>query len=152
MDRHTRKELKTDKFAQGVGSGFEFVAHHRGQMLRYTLIALAVVVVIAGVWAYRSHQATARAEALTKAMQIDEATIGAPQPPRMSFPTMADKEKARIAAFTDVALPSIPVARRRHRPARRCRRQSDEGKSTTPSRLSGHQRRRAPPRVRGPAL
>lgn len=103
MDRHTRKELKTDKFAQGVGSGFEFVAHHRGQMLRYTLIGLAVVVVIVGVWAYRSHQATARADLLTKAMQIDEATIGAPQPPRMSFPTMADKEKARIAAFTDVA-------------------------------------------------
>src|SRR6185295_13331197 len=103
MDRHTRKELKTDKFAQGVGSGFEFVAHHRGQMLRYTLIGLAVVVVIAGVWAYRSHQATARADLLTKAMQIDEATIGAAQPPRMSFPTIADKEKARIAAFTDVA-------------------------------------------------
>ena len=103
MDRHTRKELKTDKFAQGVGSGFEFVAHHRSQMLRYTLIGLAVVVVIAGVWAYRSHQANARAEALTKAMQIDEATIGAPQPPRMSFPTLADKEKARIAAFADVA-------------------------------------------------
>jgi predicted negative regulator of RcsB-dependent stress response len=103
MDRHTRKELKTDKFAQGVGSGFEFVAHHRGQMMRYTLIGLAVIVVIAGAWAYRSHQATARAEALTKAMQIDEATIGAPQPPRMSFPTLADKEKARIEAFTKVA-------------------------------------------------
>src|ERR1051326_8396839 len=103
MDRHTRKELKTDKFAQGVGSGFEFVAHHRPQMIRYTLIGLAAVVVIAGVWAYRSHQATARAELLTKAMQIDEATIGPPQPPRMSFPTMADKEKARIEAFTKVA-------------------------------------------------
>jgi predicted negative regulator of RcsB-dependent stress response len=103
MDRHTRKELKTDKFAQGVGSGFEFVAHHRSQMVRYTLIGLAVVAVIVGVWAYRSHQATARAELLTKAMQIDEATVGAPQPPRLSFPTIADKEKARIAAFTNVA-------------------------------------------------
>ena len=26
MDRHTRKELKTDKFAQEVGYWFEFVA------------------------------------------------------------------------------------------------------------------------------
>jgi hypothetical protein len=103
MDRHTRKELKTDKFAQGVGSGFEFVAHHRGQMMRWSLIGLAVVAVIAGAWVYRSHQATARAELLTKAMQIDEATIGPPQPPRLTFPTFEEKEKARIAAFTKVA-------------------------------------------------
>ncbi|HEY2844159.1 MAG TPA: tetratricopeptide repeat protein [Bryobacteraceae bacterium] len=103
MDRHTRKELKTDKFAQGVGTGFEFVTHHRALMVRYGLIALAVVVVAAGIWTYRSHQATLRTDLLTKAMQIDEATVGAPQPPRMSFPTFEEKEKARIAAFTNVA-------------------------------------------------
>ena len=103
MDRHTRKELKTDKFAQGVGSGFEFVTHHRRQMMRWGLIGLAVVVVVGGALMYRSRQATARADLLTKAMQIDEATIGPPQPPRLSFPTPEEKEKARIAAFTDVA-------------------------------------------------
>jgi len=104
MDRHTRKELKTDKFAQGVGTGFEFLSEHRGQAVRWGLIALAVVVIAGGVWLYRSHQATARAELLAKAMQIDDATIGAPQPPRQSFPTAEAKEKARIAAFTEVAV------------------------------------------------
>jgi hypothetical protein len=103
MDRHTRKELKTDKFAQGVGTGVEYVAHHRGQLIRWTAIGLAVVAIVAGTWLYRSHQATQRADLLTKAMQIDDATIGPPQPPRLTFATFEEKEKARIAAFTDVA-------------------------------------------------
>jgi predicted negative regulator of RcsB-dependent stress response len=104
MDRHTRKELKTDKFAQGVGTGFEFLSEHRGQATRWGLIAVAVVVIVGAIWLYRSHQATLRTELLAKAMQVDDATVGAPQPPRLNFPTAEDKEKARIAAFTDVAV------------------------------------------------
>jgi predicted negative regulator of RcsB-dependent stress response len=104
MDRHTRKELKTDKFAQGVGTGFEFLSEHRGQAVRWGLIALAVVVIVGGVWLYRSHQATLRTELLAKAMQIDDAVVGPPQPPRLSFPTAEAKEKARVAAYTDVAV------------------------------------------------
>src|SRR5579864_279218 len=104
MDRHTRKELKTDKFAQGVGSGFEFLSEHRGQAMRWGLIGLAVVVIVGGVWLYRTHQATQRAELLAKAMQIDDASVGAPQPPRLNFTTPEDKEKARMAAFTEVAV------------------------------------------------
>jgi predicted negative regulator of RcsB-dependent stress response len=104
MDRHTRKELKTDKFAQGVGTGFEFLSEHRGQAMRWGLIALAVVVIVGGIWVYRSHQTTQRAELLAKAMQIDGASVGPPQPPRMSFPTIEAKETALLAAFTDVAV------------------------------------------------
>jgi len=104
MDRHTRKELKTDKFAQGVGSSFEFLSEHRGQATRWTLIGLAIVVIVGGVWIYRGHQATQRAELLAKAMQIDDATVGAPQPPRQNFATAEEKEKARIAAFTNVVV------------------------------------------------
>ena len=103
MDRHTRKELKTDKFAEGVGSGFEFLTEHKSQVTQWGLIALAVVVVVGGIWLYRSHQATVRAELLGKAMQIDDATVGTPQPPRLNFTTPEDKEKARVAAFADVA-------------------------------------------------
>jgi len=104
MDRHTRKELKTDKFAQGVGTGFEFLSEHRGQATRWGVIALAAVVIAAGIWLYRSHQATQRTELLAKAMQVDDATVGTPQPPRLNFPTAEEKDKARIAAFTDVAV------------------------------------------------
>ena len=103
MDRHTRKELKTDKFAEGVGSWVEFLSEHRGEATRWGLAALAVIVIVGGIWLYRSHQATARAELLAKALQVDSAVVGAPQPPRLSFPTAEEKEKARIAAFTEVA-------------------------------------------------
>ena len=103
MDRHTRKELKTDKFAQGVGSGFEFLSHHRGQAARYSLIGVAVVALAGGYWLYRGHQTTLRTDLLSKAMLIDEAAVGPPQPPKLSFPTAEEKEKARLAAFTDVA-------------------------------------------------
>jgi len=104
MDRLTRKELKHDKFAEGVGSGFSFLSHHRGQATRWSLIGLAVVVIAGGIWLYRSHQATQRAELLAKAIQVDDATVGTPQPPRLNFATPEDKEKARIAAFTEVAV------------------------------------------------
>jgi predicted negative regulator of RcsB-dependent stress response len=103
MDRHTRKELKTDKFAQGVGTGFEFVSEHRSQVTRWGLVGLAVIVVAVGIWIYRSYQATARTELLAKAMQIDDATVGAPQPPRLNYATAEEKDKARLAAFTEVA-------------------------------------------------
>lgn len=103
MDRHTRKELKTDKFAQGVGSGVEFLSHHKGQTMRWGVIALAIVVVGAGILVYRGHRATQREELLGKAMQIDDATVGTPQPPRLNFSTAEEKEKARLAAFTAVA-------------------------------------------------
>ena len=103
MDRLTRKELKTDKFAEGVGSGFEFLTEHKSQVTRWGLIVLAVAVIAGGVWLYRSHQANARAELFAKAMQIDDATVGAPQPPRLNYPTPEEKEKARTAAFAEVA-------------------------------------------------
>lgn len=104
MDRHTRKELKTDKFAEGLGTGFEFLTEHRGQAIRWGSVALAVIVIAAGIWLYRGHQATLRTELLAKAMQVDDATVGAPQPSRLNFATAEDKEKARIAAYTEVAV------------------------------------------------
>jgi len=103
MDRLTRKELKHDKFAEGVGSGFNFLSHHRGQAMRWGFTALAVVVIAGGIWIYRDHQATQRAALLAAALQIDDATVGAPQPPRRNFTTPEDKEKALMAAFAEVA-------------------------------------------------
>ncbi len=43
MRRLTRKQLKTDKFAQDVGLTFSFLKEHREETIRYGLIALAVV-------------------------------------------------------------------------------------------------------------
>ena len=104
MDRRTRKDLKTDKFAQEVGHTVEFLSEHRGQTLRYTLIGLAVVVIGIGIYAYNRHQAGLRADAFTNVMRINEAIVSpTPNPPNLTFPTQEEKDKAKLQALLDLA-------------------------------------------------
>jgi len=104
MDRLTRKDLKTDKFAQEVGHTVEFLSEHKSQTLRYGLIGLAVLVIGLGIYVYSRHQASMRAEALTDAMRINEGVISSvPVPPNRVFLTQEEKDKARIQAFSDLA-------------------------------------------------
>jgi predicted negative regulator of RcsB-dependent stress response len=102
--RQTRKQLKTDKFAQDVGLTFSFLNEHRSETIRYGLIALAVVILGVGYYFYSRHQAEAREEALAAAMKIDEAVIAPnPTPTNINFATQAEKDKARTQAFADLA-------------------------------------------------
>ncbi len=104
MDRLTRKDLKTDKFAVEAGHAFEFLTEHPEQLKKYGSIAAAAVILIAGIFFYRSHQATARQEALANAMKIDDAIVSNnPVPPNMTFKTAAEKDQARNKAFSDLA-------------------------------------------------
>lgn len=107
MDRASRKKIKTDKFAQEVTHGFEWITDHKEAVVRYGSIAAAVIVVALGSYLYIRHQATAREDALAAAIRIDNASAG-PQNPQappatMNFPTAEAKETARIKAFSDVA-------------------------------------------------
>jgi predicted negative regulator of RcsB-dependent stress response len=105
VDRQTRKNLKSDKFAQEVTHTFEFVSEHRNEVVRYGSIALGVIVVAAAIFFYMRHEATVREEALAQALRIDLANIGAnpQQPTAMTFPTAEEKEKARQKAFSEIA-------------------------------------------------
>lgn len=107
MNRYTRKNLKTDKFAQEVTHGFEWITDHKDKAIRYGSIAAAVIVVVLGTYLYIRHQATAREDALAAAVKIDNATVGAPnsQTPAgsLTFATADAKETARIKAFTELA-------------------------------------------------
>lgn len=104
MDRRTRKDLKTDKFAQEVTHTFELLSEHTDEVKKYGAIALAVIVVAAGIYFYISHQSTARGEALAQALRVDDATVGADtQPANLHFNTKEEKEAARTKAFGDVA-------------------------------------------------
>lgn len=104
MKRTTRKQLKTDKFAQDVGLTFSFLSEHRAETIRYGLIGLAVVILGTGYYFYSRHQAAAREEALAAATKIDEAIIAPnPTPTNLNFATQEEKDKARSQAFADLA-------------------------------------------------
>ena len=105
MARITRKELKSDKFALEVGQTVDFFEEHRTEVLRYGGIAVVVILLVAGFFIYSSRQRTAREQALGDAIQIQEAPVGAAPPgATVSFPNQAEKDKAAIKAFADLAV------------------------------------------------
>jgi predicted negative regulator of RcsB-dependent stress response len=105
VNRQTRKQLKTDKFAQEVNQTVSFLSEHRTESIRYGLIALAVIVLGSGYYFYNRHQATVRETALAEALRIDDAVIGpADTPTNKAFPTQEAKDKARAKAFSDLAM------------------------------------------------
>jgi hypothetical protein len=102
--RITRKELKTDKFALEVGHTVDFFEEHRTEIVRYGAAALAVAAIVVLIFVYRNHQHTARQEALSKAIAIQEAPLGAPSPATpLTFPSQDAKDKAAIKAFSELA-------------------------------------------------
>lgn len=105
MDKKlTRKELKSDKFALEVQHSVEFVSGHREQMLRWGAPALAILLIVAGYFYYRSYQHTVRQEALHQAMRMQNATIGPSQNPYVvTFPTAEARNTAVFKAWGDLA-------------------------------------------------
>jgi predicted negative regulator of RcsB-dependent stress response len=100
VDRLTRKELKSDKFAQEVQHSVQFVSGHRDQIreqaLRWGAPALALLLIVAGVFYYRNYQHDARQEALHAAMRIQNSTVGPSQGEYvLTFPT-ADARKTAV--------------------------------------------------------
>ncbi len=103
MDRLTRKELKTDKFALEVEHTLDFLGEHRKETIRYGSIGLAVLVIAVGSYFYIQHQRGVRQELLRAALQIEEAGVGQGQPGAMTFPTQDAKDKAAEKAFAELA-------------------------------------------------
>ena len=104
MDRQTRKDLKTDKFAEDVFDVFGWASAHKTEVVRYGAALIALVLIVVGVTYYRRSQATTREEALAQALRVDEATTGtAIEPTSLHFDTEAEKAKARMQAFTELS-------------------------------------------------
>lgn len=106
MARITRKELKTDTFALEVGQTVTFFEQHRDDLVRYGGIALAVVALIVGYTFYSRHQQTKRETALYHAIQVEESTVGPPQPGQSvtpNFPTQEAKDQVALKEFGDVS-------------------------------------------------
>ncbi len=107
MDRLTRKELKSDKFALEVEHTVDFVTDHRAQVVRYGAIALAVIVLAVAWHFYSSYRHDARQEALRAASRILDANVGPPptpaNPSMLNYPTEEARQKALVKEFTDLA-------------------------------------------------
>lgn len=104
MDRITRKELKTDKFALEFGHTVTFFEEHQKEIARYGGIVVAVAVLIAGYTVYQRHRHTARQVDLAKAIAVQEAPAGGVAANgNLSFPTQEAKDAAATKAFGDLA-------------------------------------------------
>ena len=102
MARITRKELKSDKFAQEVGLTVTFFEEHQKEIVRYGAIVAAAGLLFAGYSYYQRKQHGVREEALTKAIQVQEAAVGPSANGGPSFPTQEAKDQETLRAFSDV--------------------------------------------------
>jgi predicted negative regulator of RcsB-dependent stress response len=102
--RITRKELKADKFALEVEHTVDFFEEHQTEIIRYGAVALAVAAIVVAVMLYRGHLHTVRQEALSHAMEVQQAPVGqAPPGGTISFPTQEAKDKEAIKVFSELA-------------------------------------------------
>jgi predicted negative regulator of RcsB-dependent stress response len=104
VDRITRKELKSDKFALEVGHTVEYFTEHRKQAIRYGIAGVVVLLAVLGIIGYRRHQHAARQQALTAAIELRQAPIGpSPDPTVRSFSSEQERNSAVVKAFADLA-------------------------------------------------
>jgi predicted negative regulator of RcsB-dependent stress response len=104
VDRQTRKDLKTDKFAEDVFDVFGWASAHKTEVVRYGAALIALVLILVGVMYYNRSQAATREEALSKALRVEDATTGtAIEPTSLHFDTEGEKLKAKVQAFTELS-------------------------------------------------
>lgn len=104
MDRTTRKELKSDRFALEVEHSVDYVSDHRRKFIQWGAIALGAILLLTAIFWYRGYQHTARQEALSAALRVQNAAVGQPQGEfALSYPSDAAKKAASNKAFTELA-------------------------------------------------
>jgi predicted negative regulator of RcsB-dependent stress response len=104
LDRQTRKDLKTDKFAEDVFDVFGWASAHKTEVVRYGAALIALVLIVVGVLYYNRSQGATREEALAQALRVEDATTGTSiEPTSMHFDTEGEKATAKTQAFTELS-------------------------------------------------
>jgi predicted negative regulator of RcsB-dependent stress response len=105
VDRLTRKELKTDKFAIEVQHGVEYVSEHRKQMVRWGIVAAVVAVAVVAWIIYSNYEHGVREQKLGEALRIQNAQIGPTSANQwvLTYPTDEARRQALNAALTELA-------------------------------------------------
>jgi predicted negative regulator of RcsB-dependent stress response len=105
LTRHELKEqLQHDAFRDHVDVAVDYVASHRRQAIRWTVIALVVAVIGGVTYGIYRYQRTQREQALQTAMVVLEAPV-MPKPDGFgkTFATQQAKDQAAMKALGDVA-------------------------------------------------
>jgi predicted negative regulator of RcsB-dependent stress response len=104
VDKIHRRELKHDAFVDQVGHSVEYAADHKGQIVKWAGVAVALFLLVLGYIFYSRYQHEQRQEALRAAMRVQEAQIGANTSEFVqTFATQAEKDQATQKAWTEVA-------------------------------------------------
>ena len=105
MDTQTRHALKEDKFAQATASGVSWIGEHRSGVVKWAVIAAAVVVVVVGALIFWNVQTGAGDTALGAGLDIYTAPLNTPGAPAQSgfYSTAAERAKAANEKFAAVA-------------------------------------------------
>ena len=102
MDRLTRKELKTDKFAAEFGETMAFLERHRREATIAGIVLALLVAAGAGAYFYTSRQHAARQKLLYEALQDYNGTVGQGNPFAKTFATKEEKWKVVEAKFNEL--------------------------------------------------
>jgi predicted negative regulator of RcsB-dependent stress response len=97
----TRKELKQDNVALKVEETFDFFNKYRQHFIRFGIAAVALAVIIGGVFYYRSAQHDVRQQMLADALTLQGAPVGQTPPNGgPNFQTEAARKEAVAKAYT----------------------------------------------------
>jgi len=103
LDRITRKELKSDKFAQEVGHTVHYLEEHRQQVIRYGSIAAGLIVVAFVAWYVIRSQSEQRQRDLAEAFRVANAAVtDSVSDTVLSFKTQAEKDAAVQKQFNEI--------------------------------------------------
>jgi len=105
VDTQTRHALKQDKFAQAAASSADWISGHRAGVVRWAIVAAAVLVVVAGALIFWNIRSSAAEEALGSAIDIYDTPLAEPgAPPEAGVYTTTDA-RAKEANREFVAIP-----------------------------------------------
>jgi hypothetical protein len=104
LTRHELKELQQDQFATKVVDAVGFVSSHRSMAIRWTLIALAVVLLVGGGYRFYTQKRAERQADLREAFDTLEGSAGAQASPyTKNFSSVDERDAASLKAFSQVA-------------------------------------------------
>ncbi len=103
MTRHELKEqLQHDQFSDAVSDVVGYALSHRQAFIRWSIVAIVVLVLVGGGFWYSSYKRSLMVQDLQAAFEVANAQVGPANQYAKTFPAQDAKTEAAIKAFTNV--------------------------------------------------